>query len=446
MYKHIFVEKFRDGYPLSIFNNLELEFVKSKKLIDIIGNHFFPLFVGELITPENKYFSLPKNFQPTLNNVELFKKVLSDFRNYEKDGQTLISNLNFDVSKEGKLSSEKVYFEKLKNYFLDYITYEYIYPEKKVTVHSPYPITGGKLDVLKTIRNRERFGKGLTYKIKDVKNSEKWNIDDIYWSTLNKLAKDYATPNDLERIEKMEDFLKSEGYILNEIPLDDTENILKDIKKCDVGIIHYPIKNVLLAYYQSFGIIETFSINAFYTKNFAFVWEELVRRCLHHNTQFKEDLTEKFNRDQIRIKWFPNEESFNEFILKEKITDFERFETINGVRIQYKIPRVSNPDLFSSYKGKKFIGDAKYYQDPENANFDKEFRTYNMIIENEYPMVVFIPAPTTRVLHAKREGDLELIIFSISVKQAIKDAVEGTTEVIDKVHTLLYQKNYTIRQ
>lgn len=107
-YSHVFVESRREGYPISIFSESELQFIKSKELIDIRGTHFSPLFVGEFITPENSYFSLPKNFEPTTQNIELFKKVLSRYKDLKgKDGKTLLSNTSFTISPKGELKSEK---------------------------------------------------------------------------------------------------------------------------------------------------------------------------------------------------------------------------------------------------------------------------------------------------------------------------------------------------
>ena len=75
----------------------------------------------------------------------------------------------------------------------------------------------------------------------------------------------------------------------------------------------------------------------------------------------------------------------------------------------------------------------------ENADFEKEFKTYNTITENKYPMVVFVPSKRTRVLHTRTEGEFELIIFHISVSQAINDAIKGIDDTIDRVQTLIYK-------
>ena len=95
------------------------------------------------------------------------------------------------------------------------------------------------------------------------------------------------------------------------------------------------------------------------------------------------------------------------------------------------------PDLFSDYNNKKFIGDAKYYQDPENSHFDKEMYVYNQLINNEYPMCVFIPSGVTRRLDLREQANFELIVFKISVKDAISDVINKTNITIDRIHKLI---------
>ena len=445
-YSHVFVEAKREGYPLSIFDESEIEFIKSKNLIDIRGTQFLPLFVGEFITPENSYFSLPKNFEPTQDNIELFKKVLSRYKDLKgEDGKTLLSNYTFTSSDKGTIKSEKFYYNELKEFFLDYITYEYIYPKKMVKKHSTGPISGGKLDVLSTMRNRPQKGPGITYKVKDVKNTEDWNIDDIYYTTIISLLNKYGTEDDKIQIDEMTQFLREEGYILNIVDVSNVDKVINDIHKCDVGIIHQPIKNTLLDYYESTKIGEKYSINAFYTIAFQYVWEELSRECLKHDKQFEKSMNSIFNRPEMRRKWFPNEDEVEKFKSENRIKETSREKVGNGIRLEYEVRSISKPDIFSNYKNKKIIGDAKYYKDPENSEYEKEFRTYNTLMDNKYPMVVFVPSKITRVLHVRQEGELELVIFSISVEKAISDAINDTNQTINKVHTLLYDKGYTKR-
>lgn len=411
---NIFIEANREGYPISIFDKSELNFINSKNLISINGDRFQPLFVGEFITPNNSYFSLPKNFEATQENVELFRKVLTNYKDLKgDDGKTLLSNNTFSVSNSGQIESEKFYFNELKEFFLDYITYEYIYPQKSKKVHSTSPIANSKIDVFTTMKNRKYKGPGITYKMKDIKNTEEWNLDDIYWTTISDLCDKYGTSDDFDQIKEMKEFLENLGYELKKIDISDKNKTILDINKCDVGIIHKPIKNILIDYYNSVLISEKYTINLFYTSKFQYVWEELVRNCLKHSEKFKNELKS--------IMTMPVRRRFETGDLKENYRDLI-------------------PDLFSEYNGKKFIGDAKYYNDPSNAHFDKEMYVYNQLIDNKYPMCVFVPSAITRRLDVREQANFELIVFKISVKDAISDVINKTNIVIDKIQ-LLISKN-----
>ena len=447
-YRKVFVESNRFEYNINetidgepIFTESELKFIeeKEKKLLTKAGNQFKVNFVGELITPDSKFFSLPKNFDITDDNIEIFKKVLKNYT-----GNSLLTNNTFSITKSG-IKSERFFYNELKYYFLDYITYEFIYPKKNILKHSSSPITGGKLDVQSTMRYRKQKGPGITYKVKDIINNEDWKIDDIYWSVIDYLANKY---NDRVEIDEMKKFLDSEGYTINKIDISDSKEMISEIDKCDVGIIHNPIKSILISYFESTTVGETYKINAFYTDKFQYVWEELVRECLKNgksdkeSTQFKKSLNDKFNRTELRRKWFSNKEELDKFVndanKSRTIVKIIKEEKVGlGVRLNYEIDLRSVPDVFSDYKGKKFIGDAKYYQDPENADFEKEFKTYNTLTDNKYPMVVFVPSKRTRVLHTRTEGEFELIIFHISVSEAIDDAVNGLDNTIIRVHKLI---------
>ena len=415
----------------------ELDFFLKKELIVINGNSFKVAFVGEIITTDNSYFSLPKNFEKTEENVNLFKKVLDSYRTFKKDGKTLLTNNTFTVSNTGDIKSEKFYFNQLKDYFLDYITYEFIYPKKRIQKHSTSPMSGGKIDVFTTMKNRKQKGPGITYKTKDIVNSKDWKLDDIYWSVINQLSQRYANTDDLRRITELKDSLNKEGYKIENIDISNREQAIKDINKCEVGIIHQPIKSTLLNYFKDRSIGEKYSINVFYTLKFQYVWEELLRKSLKENINFRNELKNKFERKETRTKWFSNKEDLEIFTNTNRIKDWSEKEISNGIRIQYEVDVKSIPDIFSDHGGKRFIGDAKYYQDPENSEFEKEFRTYNSLTDNRYPMVVFVPGVKTKVLQTRKEGDLELIIFHISVQESIKDSIDDTNDTIERVQTLI---------
>jgi hypothetical protein len=262
------------------------------------------------------------------------------------------------------------------------------------------------------MRNRQQKGPGITYKTKDIENTPDWNLDDIYWSTIKSLANLYSSEDDVKQISEMKEFLLDEGYILNEIDLSNKDKVISDINKCEVGIIHQPIKNILLDYYESKSIGERFSINAFYTLKFQYVWEELTRESLKHNDDFKSSLSSKFT------DYKPTRRRFEEGDVSKQYRDLL-------------------PDIFSSYSGKSFIGDAKYYRDPENSHFDKEMYVYNQLIDNKYPMCVFIPSNVTRRIEVREQGQFELMVFKLSVKDCIEDAINNSSTCIDRVQTLV---------
>ena len=444
-YKEIFIDSRGEPYPITSLNPEELKFLSNKDLIKVSGNTFKTNFVGEIITPENKYFSLPKNFEPTEENINLFKDVLNKYSII--NGKSLLENNTFIISPSGKIESEKFYYNELKSYFLDYITYEFIYPQKRLIKHSGAPIPGGKIDVLQTIRNRKQKGPGITYKVKDFKNDDSWNLDDIYWSTINYLADKY---NDRSEIDEMYEFLTSEGFELRKIDISDDKKILNDIDECNVGIIHNPIKETLISYFKSKSVDTAYKIKVFYTDNFAFVWEEMVRMSLKENKEFRNELKSKFERKESRRKWFPNLEEANKFIedlnKHKKIANVKNKENLGtGIRLTYEIDTVSIPDLFSEYNNRRIIGDAKYYSDPEGSGYEKEFRTYNELSENRYPMIILGPGRITRPLHVREEGDLELVIFQLSIKEVIEDAIKNSDILINRIHTFLWSKGYTKR-
>jgi len=413
-YSQTFVESSTGGYPISIFTENELNFVESKNLIEVKRDRFFPKFVGELITTENSYFSLPKNFDPTNENIELFKKVLERYKDLKGlDGKTLLTNNSFIVYSDGEIKSEKFYYNELKEFFLDYITYEFVYPKKTIKKHSTSP-QRGKIDVLSTIRNRNQKGPGITYNIKDIINSDEWNLDDIYFTIVKDLQSKFGTDDDEKQINEITQNLEDDGYNLKLIDLSDFKKIIRDVEKCEVGIIHQPIKNTILDYLESKTIGENFKINAFYTLKFQYVWEEIVRTSLKHSDSFQTEFNEVF-------KDFPTKSVF--------------ISNIEGDDVM--VDRKLYPDLFSEFDGKRFVGDAKYYKDPENSDFGKEMYAYNQAINNQYPMCVFVPSSNTTRVDVRRHGDFELIVFKISVKDAISDAVNNSDRIISKIQMLV---------
>jgi hypothetical protein len=211
-----------------------------------------------------------------------------------------------------------------------------------------------------------------------------------------------------------------------------------------VGIIHNPIKNTLISYFKSKSVSESFKIKVFYTENFAFVWEELVRHALKEDKSFRNKLEPKFKRKETRLKWFPTTQELDDYLSNNKsITQIRREVSGTGFRLTFEIKSESIPDLFSVYNGKKIIGDAKYYNDPEGSEYEKEFRTYNILSENKYPMLILTPGLRNKSLQVRREGELELIILQLSIEQVIEDALTKGDSCIHWIHVLLFDKKYT---
>ena len=360
-------------------------------------------FVGELITPNTNFISLPKNFTINEKNVDLTLKILNKYKDLKKDGNTLLSNFSFSYTKEG-IESELFFFKKFKEFFLDYLTYEFIYPKKRIEIHSPRPIKNSKIDIVKTEREIGRKGPGITYKVKDIKNSDKWNLDDIYFTTLINLLDIYGSEKDREKIVNMEDFLKDEGYKINIIDIDD-DKVIDQIKKCETSIIHYPIVNNLIGYYDSKNVSDKYTVRAFYTKNFEYVWEYFSRIVFNYNDEFRKEL----NVEKLTVK-----------DRNDEITEY------SDIR----------PDVFSDYKGHRFIGDCKYYRNID-GDFYKEMYQYNISFGNKYPMVILVPSMKTQRSFIRRHASYELFVIKVSIEEVINDVVSDTKSVISKVHHML---------
>lgn len=184
----------------------------------------------------------------------------------------------------------------------------------------------------------------------------------------------------------------------------DIDSIIKDIKKCEVDDIHYPIKNTLLNYYNNQKISEKFTIFAFSSNNFAYVWEFICKKILHDNKEFK--------KEEMKV------------LLKPLIFGEER-EKI--------------PDIFSVYNDKKFVGDAKYY-----ANFDSEFvkelYQYNEAIDDKYPVTIFLPNLVTEMYKSPSYSSgkkHELIVITLSMYDMVSDFQKTENKTIEKVHQII---------
>ena len=464
---------FIESELFDITNSEDIKFLKefvsgNQSLINQEGDKFRINFVGEVITPTNRYFSMPKNMQPN-QSVDLIKDVLKN-----KDLTTNQDGKNLALSQIGSYTSERVYFDKLKSYFLDYLTYEFIYPLKKNKKHSNSPISGANISVIDTLRNRKRFGTGITYTTKDVENSEDWILDDIYLYTIEELESRLNVSSvDKHEIEKMKEYLKGEGYSFNDLidnkiiskktkkvllDLSITEDVINKIKKCDIGIIHNPIKNVLLDYYGNKQQASANStVNVIFTNNFEDVWERIMQKALKSIdiSEFAgQKFVDRFNKYEITEKFIPIL-SLPEYSSKLKIIEGDtepnedkwiakrgngHFLCVRGRKLI--------PDIFVYVdENRKFIGDAKYYKDSSNSNYDKEFYIYNDAQENKDPMVIFaIPdtdkeittVPVKGYRRAPITGGIrELILITVCVTDVIDDALNNGDKVLKKSISLI---------
>lgn len=446
--------------PVGTVSNSQLddkdkEFLLNQKLIYEKRSVYFSNFVGEVITPHNKYFSLPKN-QADDSLIQPIKKLLTKYNNNYKH-KSLVSNKSFILTKNNEFKSNRYYFDRLSSFFLDFVTYEFIYPLETKKVHSIEPLPG-TIDLVSTKINRGIYGDGATYNIINRENDDDWKLDDIYYSTVIKLAKETGSESEIREIENMRDYLNEEGYNVNEIDISDIVSIIKEIKKCDVNIIHYPIKNTLIEYFedQSYLKSSNYSINIFYTKNFEIVWENILREILFHKPEdFGEDFINRFNKVITKGDFVPLSKE-RKWRRETGITEYERDEDRPDY-INYKAYD-AKPDIFSSSKTEyskglinntfNFIGDAKYYNDTRH-DFHKEFSTYNDIQENKYPMVVLVASNKTFIddgnFRFSRETNKELIILDISIMDVINDYVNNTRNLINDVHRLILKRTRRIR-
>lgn len=432
-------------YELSSLEENDKDFLLSLNLITINGSRFKSNFVGKVITPTNSIYSVPKNFKADTQTTELIDQILDHYRDLKLDGRTLLLNNTFKISPKG-YKSEKFYFNELKETFLDFITYEFISPEKKLSKHSTTPL-GSKIDVFNTIKKRKQVGIGVTYKIKDLDNPN-WKLGDIYWSVIEYLAEKYGNSDDKSQINEMKEFLLKEGFKIKTINITNNNNMIEEIEKSNTGIIHNSIKETLLEYFKSCAITENYEVKIFYTRLFQNVWETIIRIALYHDKEFQEELEPNF-QNVIRT---------SKFLPKNKIVQFLRDNPGYGDHKSYYDKTINRvvyfhtslkPDIFSSHVRNgiryRFIGDAKYYNDI-NDTYDKEREGYNNAMDNQYPMCIFAPSNVTRVHSDKRDNDLnqsnEIIIFEINIATVIQDSINikngrKSTVTIDRVLDLI---------
>lgn len=344
-------------------------------------------FVGEVITPHGYFVSLPKNFTNTNpENVELVQSILKEFKKLKRRGKNLIKNKSFEIGNE--IHSDYYYWRKLYSFFVDYITYEFYFPKKRIIKHSLIK-QHGHLNPMLTEINRERLGNGITYEVKDYSINYFRNV---FYSTLKFLESEFASETESKKIVEVEKYLKQKKIVFELIDRDD--NIfLKHTKTLQTNPIHEVILKTIKHYYLNSKIREKNTINVFYTKEFEYLYEHLLQKVLGHGLSFKNS---------------------------------------NWSNPNYK---TLHPDVITEF----FIGDAKYYRikDFSNNSFEKELYAYNIANGNSQPNIVFIPSEESKHLSTLIHNSNKLEVVSINLKDILYDYKANRTNTLQFIESLI---------
>lgn len=378
--------------------NDNLEYFLSKNLLINFKSEFKVNFVGEFLTPSNNYISLPKNFEISKRSVEYTIKILNEYRNLKRNNKILISNFSFTSSKNG-INSEIYYYDKLKNFFLDFISYEFMYPSKMNKIFSTKSINNMTIDVVKTEMMINIIGNGVVYNTKDINSN--FPIRNIYYSTIKDLSKKYGSVSDIQKIESMEKFLKDRNFNFEYQEI--REDVINIIKQGNVDFKQECVKRLLIDYFSNKTIQNKFTINVFYTHQFEYVWEFICRQVLQHNQSIKNSII--WNEPD-------NKQSF--------------------------------PDIFSYYLNKIIIADSKYYKNI-NSDFIKELYEYNTCQNNKYPMIVLVPSNKTKFFETRRHisgnTHFELILIEISLYDIVEDIQSKKHNLLSIIHNIMSEKS-----
>lgn len=343
-------------------------------------------FVGEVITPFGYFISLPKNSKDCgEGNVELVKLMLREFKNVKRYGKLLISCKSYDIGNE--IESEYQYWRKLYNYFIDYITYEFYYPKRKVVRHSLLKLNG-KIIPFFTDINNEKIGRGITYEMKDF--SENY-FRNIFYTTLKKLEYKFASDNEKQKIKEVESYLRQKSIIFYEIEIISQE-FLSYAKNLQTNPIHETIVKTLVAYYSDMKIEEKNTINVFFTKEFEYIYQYILQQVFLHD------------RNKRNTNWSnPN---------------YKNLE----------------PDIVTD----TFIGDAKYYTLSDNAeySFEKELYAYNIANKNSQKNYIFILSDETKFTKSLIHADYQLDILELDLKQILVDYTRKEYNTLNFVNSI----------
>ena len=425
-----FFEKKFKNLPTDVFK-LEKRLLRENKLIKYYDyDRFKIIFVGEFITPNCHYISLPKTFILNDENIKNTKKILDLFRNLEDaDKKRLISSYSYSPDNKDTIESEIFYFKKLKKYFYDYVILNFIYPKDKISktedkiekLEQKYK----KIDYIDTKMSMKQ-GLGSTYilpdKNKQSKVNKDWKLDEIYITILEQLSLKY---NEEDKFKNFKETLINDGFfkkwseveiygvkyyekIINDtLNKEDIDVLIKHINSCNVDIQHLPVKKTLIDYLLNKKIDKLYTIDAFASNNFAKVWEIICQKILKHD------------KDGLNV-------------LKQN------FRKINFDRTKIKITEDSEPDIYSN-DSVKFLGDSKYYPAMEGS-FDKEFFRYNILKPDniKMPISLFFVGQTTDLIDVADLSDkLKLCFFQLDLIECCIDYKHNTYNVLEKVQELL---------
>ena len=344
-------------------------------------------FVGEVLTPSNHFISLPKNFtKATELNAELVKNVLKEFKGLKKKGKLLIKNKSYEIGNE--IESDFFYWRKLYSYFIDYITYEFYFPKKRKILHS-LKSQNGRLNPMLTELNRNKYGNGITFEVKDYKDDFFRNV---FYTTLKSLEEEFASETESNKIRELEIFLKNKKieFRVDKFP---KAEVISALTVLETNPIHETIKKTIFNYYLNSKIKEKNTINVFYTREFEYLFEYLLQKVLNHNKAFKNN------------GWLNPE-----------------FKTLH-------------PDIIAE----SFIGDAKYYRisDFSNNPFEKELYAYNIANNNSQPNFVFILSEETKHLQTLVHKEHRLEVLTVNLETILSDFHKKRTETLNYVQTLI---------
>lgn len=246
-----------------------------------------------------------------------------------------------------------------------------------------------RLHPMLTDLNREKYGTGITYEVKNIKED---TFKNIYYTTLKNLERKFASEAEQYHILETELFLKAKGHVFKEVEIN-ADCFLNHIKTLEVSTLHETIVKTINNYYLESKIKEKHFISVFYSKEFEYVFEYLLQTVLKHSNSYKNS------------SWI----------------------NPNYKKLQ--------PDIVTE----TFIGDAKYYKITEanKYGFEKELYAYNIANLNKQPNIVFIPSEKTEHLKTLEHGIYRLEVVSLNLRDVLNDYLQKDYTCLKFVQALV---------